>query len=112
MVTQLRLPIDKPLWTRGACAFGEEEPDWWGPHHCSKCNASVEEASRWCEQEIAAGRYDENLYTPLEAKAARKRGTYHGVLTKLRTGELFICAWCNTLQPAAHACWSQEESRG
>ena len=62
----------------------------------------VEAACREFDEAVARGEYDENGYTPNEAKAARKHGTYIGLLSKLRTGELYICGWCNCLAEDAH----------
>lgn len=68
----------------------------------------VEAGCREFDEAVARGEYDENGYTPAEAKAARKRGTYNGTMSKLRTGELYICGWCNCLAEAAHACWDEK----
>jgi hypothetical protein len=76
MVTQLCMYFGPPP---PPCAFGETGDGWPGPHHCHQCAARVEEATLFCAAEIAAGRYDENLYTPNEAKAARKHGTYRSI---------------------------------
>ena len=58
------------------------------------------EVDRLCRafaEAVARGEYDENGYTPAEAKAARTRGTYVGVLTMIREGRLVECAGC--------CCW-------
>lgn len=70
----------------------------------------VEESCREFDEAVKRGEYDENGYTPAEAKAARKRGTYDGtgVMSKLRTGELYLCGWCGCLAEAAHACWDEK----
>lgn len=68
--------FDRPLFTLGACVFGPGDPAWLGPHHCAACAAEVDQASAWCAGEVAAGRYDASLYTPAEARAARKAGRY------------------------------------
>lgn len=64
----------------------------------------VEAACREFHEAVARGEYDENGYTPTEAKAARKRGTYLGVMGKLKTGEWWICGWCNCLAQPGHDC--------
>ena len=43
---------------------------------CPGCQASLEEGCRAFDEAVARGEYDENGYTPAEAKAARRRGTY------------------------------------
>lgn len=75
-MNRTQLPLQLRPRTEHVCAFGETGNDWGHAHHCGACAAAVEAAGRACEGEIAAGRYDVNLYTPAEAKAARKRGTY------------------------------------
>lgn len=46
---------------------------------------------------VARGDYDENGYTPAEARAARKRGTYLGLMTLIREGRFINCEACR--------CW-------
>lgn len=58
------------------CFYGQTGEGWTGPHHCEACAAAVERACQAFDEAVARGIYDANGYTPSEAKAARKRGTY------------------------------------
>lgn len=59
------------------CAFGESGIGWrgaGGAHYCHKCLILVAEAVRRFWQDVAAGIYDADGYTPAERKAqANKR---------------------------------------
>lgn len=76
---QLALDFSAPVTTAPTgllCIYGQAGDGWTGPHHCAECARATVEAKAWCEAEIAAGRYDVNLYTPAEAKAAKAKGAY------------------------------------
>lgn len=51
-----------------ACAFGEP---WLGPHPL--CDAETDRACRAFDADVAAGKYDEQGYTPLERAAQQRR---------------------------------------
>lgn len=50
------------------CAFGEP---WIGPH--PKCAAYADELDRQFDAAVAAGKYDQDGYTPADRRAEQKR---------------------------------------